>query len=207
MARAKHAAKPNIFPFGKKGAQAAPESEGLLRPDKLNVLVLGAPGSGKSTLIEAISPYTDDDSPLVLIDAPKSSSKLRALRKEPVQAIWYCLDGMQHAILEDDLDGLRSAVKLWPDVPLIAVFTHSLGTEERDFSNIVMLQDAFAEYKQKDLSLRTRDIICVLAQEFETPLGILPVRGLDRLVERTREVVAGEAPDASDRKVRKVVQD
>ena len=207
MARAKHAAKPNIFPFGKKGAQAAPESEGLLRPDKLNVLVLGAPGSGKSTLIEAISPYTDDDSPLVLIDAPKSSSKLRALRKEPVQAIWYCLDGMQHAILEDDLDGLRSAVKLWPDVPLIAVFTHSLGTEERDFSNIVMLQDAFAEYKQKDLSLRTRDIICVLAQEFETPLGILPVRGLDRLVERTREVVAGETQDASDRKVRKVVQD
>ena len=208
MARAKHAAKPNILPFGKKAKGASdPAPEGLLRQDMLNVLVLGAPGSGKSTLIQAISPYAGEDSPLVLIDAPKSGAKLRALRKEPVQAIWFCLDGMQHAILQEDLDGLRQAAKLWPDVPLIAVFTHSLGTEERDFSNIMMLQDAFASYRQKDLSLRTRDIVCVLAQEFETPLGILPVRGLDRLVERTREVVASAQLEAADRKVRGVVQD
>ena len=183
-------------------------SESLLRPDKLNVVVLGAPGSGKSTLIQAIAPYAGEDSPLVLIDAPESSSKLKALRKEPVHAIWFCLDGMQHAILKDDLDGLRAAAKLWPDVPLIAVFTHSLGTEERDFSNITMLQDAFEGYKRgRDLTMRTTDIIPVLAQEFETPLGILPVRGLDRLVERTREVVTGAEVEASQKKVRGVVQD
>ena len=193
---------------GAKGASTGSAPESLLRPDKLNVLVLGAPGSGKSTLIQAIAPYAGEDSPLVLVDAPKSSAERKLLRKEPVQAIWYCLDGMQHAILQDDLDGLRAAVKQWPDVPLIAVFTHSLGTDERDLQNITMLQDAFDGYKrQKDLGLRTKDIIPVLAQEFETPLGILPVRGLDRLVERTREVVASAELEASDRKVRAVVHD
>lgn len=193
---------------GAKGVPAGAAPENLLRPDQLNVLVLGAPGSGKSTLVEAIAPYAGEESPLVLVDAPKSAAELRALRKEPVQAIWFCLDGMQHAILQDDLDGLRAAAKQWPGVPLIAVFTHSLGTEERDIANITMLQDAFASYRrQKDLGLRTKDIVCVLAQEFETPLGILPVRGLDRLVERTREVVASAQLEDADRKVRRVVQD
>ena len=96
-----------------KGAKSAlpAEAESLLRPDKLNVLVLGAPGSGKSTLIQAIAPYAGEDSPLVLVDAPKSSAERKLLRKEPVQAIWYCLDGMQHAILQDDLDGYLEKLK------------------------------------------------------------------------------------------------
>ena len=204
--RAEHEAKRNILALPKLAEKE--KKPGLLDPEKLNVLVLGAPGSGKSTLIEAILPYADADSALELIDAPESSAKLKALRKEPVSIVWYCLDGMQRSILEEDLDGLRQAAKLWPDLPLIAVFTRSLGTDERDVANILMLQDAFAEYRPaKDLALRTKDIICVLAHEFETPLGIVPVRGLDRLMERTRECIPEAQQAASERKVRSVVWD
>ena len=204
--RAKHEAKRNILALPKRAEKE--KKPGLLDPEKLNVLVLGAPGSGKSTLVEAIRPYVEADGALELIDAPESSAKLKALRKEPVSIVWYCLDGMQRSILEEDLDGLRQAAKLWPDLPLIAVFTRSLGTDERDVANILMLQDAFAEYRPaKDLALRTKDIICVLAHEFETPLGIVPVRGLDRLMERTRECIPEAQQAASERKVRSVVWD
>ena len=205
--RAKHEAKRNILslPGRKMTPEKQEKREGLLDEDRLNVLVLGAAGSGKSTLIEAILPYVQADDFMMLIDP--APGKLKAYRKEPVSIIWYCLDGMQPRILEEDLDGLRTAAKLFSDVPLIAVFTRSLGTEEKDFANITMLQDALAGYRHhKDLAPRTKDIICVLAQEFETPLGILPVRGLNRLMERTRECAAEAGEAARARSVRSIAQ-
>ena len=200
--RAKHEAKRNLLALPKR-AEKAPK-EGLLYAGDLNILVLGAPGSGKSTLVDAILPYAEDGSMVLVDPAP---GKLKAFRKEPVSVVWYCLDGMQRDILDEDLDGLRQAAKLWKDVPLIAVFTRSLGTEERDFANITMLQDAFAEYRHsKELTPRTKDIICVLAQEFETPLGIVPVRGLGRLMERTRECAVQAGEEAQARRVRSISQ-
>ena len=88
--RAKHEAKRNILALPKRAEKE--KKPGLLDPEKLNVLVLGAPGSGKSTLVEAIRPYVEADGALELIDAPESSAKLKALRKEPVSIVWYCLD-------------------------------------------------------------------------------------------------------------------
>ncbi len=207
--RAKHEAKRNILALPKLGAKAEQKAEkkreGLLDERQLNILVLGAPGSGKSTLIDAILPYAQEDESMVLVDP--AEGKVKAYRKEPVSIIWYCLDGMQPGILKEDLDGLRTAAKLWKDVPLIAVFTRSLGTEERDFENIMMLQDAFAAYRsKKDLAPHTKDIVCVLAQEFETPLGIVPVRGLNRLMERTRECAAEAGNAAQERSMRNLVQ-
>ena len=200
--RAKHEAKRNLLALPKRAEK--PPKEGLLDAGDLNVLVLGAPGSGKSTLVDAILPYASDGSMVLADPAP---GKWKAFRKEPVSVVWYCLDGMQRDILEEDLDGLRQAAKLWKDVPLIAVFTRSLGTEERDYANITMLQDAFAEYRHsKELAPRTKDIICVLAQEFETPLGIVPVRGLGRLMERTRECALQAGEEAQARRVRSISQ-
>ncbi len=180
---------------------------------KLNILIAGKTGVGKSTLINAVFreelaqtgvgvPVTQNlekiskkGVPLVIYDTKGlelDRETQEEIRREILQEIgkpsrkndenemvhiaWYCVNASSNRIESYEMDLIR---ELAEHVPVIMVLTQSLG------ENYLEL---FHEIERQNLPLEA--IVPVLAKPYPiTDEIILPVKGLQALVDRTVELV------------------
>ena len=182
-------------------------------------------GSGRAVTTE-MKPYSTEDSPLVLIDSVgyefnilRQLSLKREINKwtksgvknedasKLIHMIWFCIDGQNKRVFDEVLDSIRNVSKFWKDVPIIVVFTKSYGTDEEDENNIKMFQEVLDTYKhKKDLNIKDNCIIPVVAKEYTVPGATIGIKGLDKLVSRTRELMP-EAKKTAEKAVRNIELD
>ncbi len=188
----------------------------------INAILPGAnaPTGRGLAVTKEITPYTTSESPFTLIDSVGyeysvlKQIKLKeeiskwiktGVKKEDpskyVHMIWFCIEAQSEKIPFEVLDCLKNVVRLWKNIPIIIVFTKSYGTLEEDALNIKTFEEVLSNYKHKDLfNIKSNDIIPVVAQDKATMAGIVPVKGLDTLVERTNELIP-EAKNTAEKAI------
>lgn len=84
-------------------------------------------------------------------------------QKQPINVIWFCVDGTSRKLFPDTIKSLSSATAMWENVPVIVVITKSYSVPERE-ENKEMVSRAFA--KQKKYSKNFIKAIPVVAETY-----------------------------------------
>ena len=187
-------------------------TDALKKMGKANIIITGKTGVGKSTLINSIfnnnlittgvvkpitkdiREYNKDDSSVALIDTRgleldnyknilvdlKNEIKKRETKnaESHIHIAWYCINNNSRRFEDCELEFIK---ELSQKIRVVIVLTQCIDMNE-DFFNAV---------KTYTYGLDCQ-VIKVLAQPFETSLGLIPSCGLDNLVSHTIEVL----PDA-----------
>ena len=103
--------------------------------------------------------------------------KMEENKSRQINAIWYCFDGNSGRSFADNIDTFYKILKVWKDVPLIAVITKSYF-EQDDESNINMIRSTF----EKKHKFNLKEIIPVVALSKDENC---PSRNVDLLIEKT----------------------
>lgn len=107
--------------------------------------------------------------------------KKEGRENQQINVIWYCFDGTSERCFTDNINKLNKTLKVWKDVPLIAVITKSYFAND-DEDNINMVRSAFERSKHK---FNLKEIIPVVAFPKDDSC---PQRNIERLIEETNKM-------------------
>ncbi|MDO4961854.1 MAG: 50S ribosome-binding GTPase [Eubacteriales bacterium] len=166
----------------------------------------------EGTTKEAVA-YSNEEAPFDLVDTagfepskilglrPKAIADVKKLsrdiasgkeEKNPIDVIWFCVDGTSSKLFPSTINDMLDAVKIWKNAPIIVVITKSYSTYEQE-ENVKMVSDAFADRKKRHrYAGNLKGIIPVVAETYKINENeeswVLP-KGLNELVDLTFEVL------------------
>lgn len=116
----------------------------------------------------------------------KDSAKEKG-EKQPIDVIWFCIDGTSSKLFPQTIKNLSRATAMWESTPVIVVITKSYSEPDRP-KNIELVTRAFAQ--QKRYSKNLRKVIPVVAKNYViNETAIAPPFGIDELIDATNEVM------------------
>ena len=174
----------------------------------VNIAIMGKTGVGKSTLINAVfhenlaktgigqpvtqnfTMYSKEGQFYSLLDSrgfelAGYKEILEDLKQEinrrktsdasqHIHVAWYCINNACTRFENAEIEFINELAK---DIPVIVVLTQST-TPDKTLYN-----------EAKRLATNAKQVVKLLAQPYETPIGIIPASGLEDLVEATNEVL------------------
>lgn len=182
-----------------------------------NVMVAGITGVGKSTLINAIfgknvaetgagkpvtdkiKEHTDSNMPICIwdtvgleLDPVKAENSIREIKNaiakkennsdafDRIHAIWYCINSQGKRYQGKELEFIKELHEL--GIPFIIVLTQcvEMPAVTDEFENQI-------HEINKDMGLYDIDIVQVCAEEYPSRGGMIPVEGLEELINTTTE--------------------
>lgn len=183
--------------------------EALEKIGQVNIIIAGKTGVGKSTLVNAVfkgnlaetgvgkpvtqtmKEYTKEGEPVHIFDTKgfelgnaltiREELKLEIAKrkklgdmKKQIHLAWFCISNDGKRVEKAEVEFINDLAK---DIPVVVVLTKTLDTS-LEFYNIV-----------KDECREATNVIRVLAQAYETPIGTIPPMGLEELIDHTYEIV------------------
>ena len=94
--------------------------------------------------------------------------------KKQIHLAWFCISNDGKRVEKAEIEFINDLAK---ELPVVVVLTKTLDTS-LEFYNIV-----------KDECREATNVIRVLAQPYETPIGTIPAMGLEELIDHTYEIV------------------
>ena len=183
--------------------------EALEKIGQVNIIIAGKTGVGKSTLVNAVfkgnlaetgvgkpvtqtmKEYSKEGEPVHIFDTKgfelgnaltireelkseiEKRKKLGDLKKQ-IHLAWFCISNDGKRVEKAEIEFINDLAK---EIPVVVVLTKTLDTS-LEFYNIV-----------KDECREATNVIRVLAQPYETPIGTIPAMGLEELIDHTYEIV------------------
>ena len=183
--------------------------EALEKIGQVNIIIAGKTGVGKSTLVNAVfkgnlaetgvgkpvtqtmKEYTKEGEPVHIFDTKgfelgnaltireelkseiEKRKKLGDMKKQ-IHLAWFCISNDGKRVEKAEIEFINDLAK---ELPVVVVLTKTLDTS-LEFYNIV-----------KDECREATNVIRVLAQPYETPIGTIPAMGLEELIDHTYEIV------------------
>ena len=183
--------------------------EALEKIGQVNIIIAGKTGVGKSTLVNAVfkgnlaetgvgkpvtqtmKEYSKEGEPVHIFDTKgfelgnaltireelkseiEKRKKLGDMKKQ-IHLAWFCISNDGKRVEKAEIEFINDLAK---EIPVVVVLTKTLDTS-LEFYNIV-----------KDECREATNVIRVLAQPYETPIGTIPAMGLEELIDHTYEIV------------------
>ena len=183
--------------------------EALEKIGQVNIIIAGKTGVGKSTLVNAVfkgnlaetgvgkpvtqtmKEYSKEGEPVHIFDTRgfelgnaltireelkseiEKRKKLGDMKKQ-IHLAWFCISNDGKRVEKAEIEFINDLAK---EIPVVVVLTKTLDTS-LEFYNIV-----------KDECREATNVIRVLAQPYETPIGTIPAMGLEELIDHTYEIV------------------
>ena len=183
--------------------------EALEKIGQVNIIIAGKTGVGKSTLVNAVfkgnlaetgvgkpvtqtmKEYSKEGEPVHIFDTKgfelgnaltireelkseiEKRKKLGDMKKQ-IHLAWFCISNDGKRVEKAEIEFINDLAK---EIPVVVVLTKTLDTS-LEFYNIV-----------KDECREATNVIRVLAQPYETPIGTIPAMGLEELSDHTYEIV------------------
>ena len=183
--------------------------DALEKIGQVNIIIAGKTGVGKSTLVNAVfkgnlaetgvgkpvtqtmKEYSKSGEPVHIFDTKgfelgnaltireelkseiEKRKKLGDMKKQ-IHLAWFCISNDGKRVEKAEIDFINDLAK---ELPVVVVLTKTLDTS-LEFYNIV-----------KDECREATNVIRVLAQPYETPIGTIPAMGLEELIDHTYEIV------------------
>ena len=183
--------------------------EALEKIGQVNIIIAGKTGVGKSTLVNAVfkgnlaetgvgkpvtqtmKEYSKEGEPVHIFDTKgfelgnaltireelkseiEKRKKLGDMKKQ-IHLAWFCISNDGKRVEKAEIEFINNLAK---EIPVVVVLTKTLDTS-LEFYNIV-----------KDECREATNVIRVLAQPYETPIGTIPAMGLEELIDHTYEIV------------------
>jgi len=183
--------------------------DALEKIGQVNIIIAGKTGVGKSTLVNAVfkgnlaetgvgkpvtqtmKEYSKSGEPVHIFDTKgfelgnaltireelkseiEKRKKLGDMKKQ-IHLAWFCISNDGKRVEKAEIDFINDMAK---ELPVVVVLTKTLDTS-LEFYNIV-----------KDECREATNVIRVLAQPYETPIGTIPAMGLEELIDHTYEIV------------------
>ncbi len=116
----------------------------------------------------------------------KDSAKEKG-EKQPIDVIWFCIDGTSSKLFPQTIKNLSRATAMWESTPVIVVITKSYSEPDRP-KNIELVTRAFA--RQKRYSKNLLKVVPVVAKDYViNETAIAPPFGITELIDATNEVM------------------
>jgi uncharacterized protein (DUF697 family)/GTP-binding protein EngB required for normal cell division len=183
--------------------------DALEKIGQVNIIIAGKTGVGKSTLVNAVfkgnlaetgvgkpvtqtmKEYSKSGEPVHIFDTKgfelgnaltireelkseiEKRKKLGDMKKQ-IHLAWFCISNDGKRVEKAEIEFINDLAK---ELPVVVVLTKTLDTS-LEFYNIV-----------KDECREATNVIRVLAQPYETPIGTIPAMGLEELIDHTYEIV------------------
>ena len=106
---------------------------------KINILVAGACGSGKSTLIQTVMDTGKADSKMCFYEMNDTVVE----EKPGIHMLWYCMDASSNRLSKDILEDYEEIKNEWDGIPIIVALTKSDYVTEDD-DNIARVREAMS---------------------------------------------------------------
>lgn len=123
-----------------------------------------------------------------------------------IDVIWYCVDASGKRFFDENVKQILAVYKKFPNVPVIIVLTKSFCALSEREENELKIKETFRQCDKKE-KIRFVDAISINSAPFVTANNeIIPIYGINELVDKTNEILPGAKKTSEENMARGKIQ-